>query len=348
MDGRDRRRVRRRGARGGEGADRGGADAGRPDRDHGADDVRVDAPGLRRLGGGPGHRPRLPDLLRLPDPLDPPGLGRGRAAPSRRRAQAAALGPERDRIPDLRHMWVFEKGHVDRLAELGRDVSDQEVAVRRGVLGPDTLATLIYTSGTTGRPKGCALTHGNFFAEVDNAIELLYPDLQARRPTRTRPPPSSSCPSPTSSAAWWRSPVCARGSGWATRRASRRRTSSPTWPVLPPDLPAGHPVRPGEGLQHGPRHRRTHGPRRPPSTGRLAVARRYGEAAGGRSSTAPAPARAALLRRPAPSTTPWSTAASATPWAAGSGTPSAAAPRSAAAWPPSTRARASRSSRATA
>lgn len=95
-------------------------------------------------------------------------------------AQAAALGPERDRIPDLRHMWVFEKGHLDRLAELGKDVPDQEVAVRRGVLGPDTLATLIYTSGTTGRPKGCALTHGNFFAEVDNAIELLYPVFRER------------------------------------------------------------------------------------------------------------------------------------------------------------------------
>ncbi|MFF3310715.1 AMP-dependent synthetase/ligase [Streptomyces sp. NPDC002952] len=95
-------------------------------------------------------------------------------------AQAATLGPERDRIPDLRHMWVFEKGHLERLAELGREIPDQEVAVRRGVLGPDTLATLIYTSGTTGRPKGCALTHGNFFAEIDNAIELLYPIFKAR------------------------------------------------------------------------------------------------------------------------------------------------------------------------
>ncbi|MFF6997993.1 AMP-dependent synthetase/ligase [Streptomyces sp. NPDC008313] len=99
--------------------------------------------------------------------------------------QAAALGPERDRIPDLRHVWVFEKGHVDRLAELGRGVPDQEIAVRRGVLGPGTLATLIYTSGTTGRPKGCALTHGNFFAEVDNAVELLYPIFRAR--TREQP-----------------------------------------------------------------------------------------------------------------------------------------------------------------
>lgn len=95
-------------------------------------------------------------------------------------AQAAALGPELDRVPDLRHMWVMEKGHVERLAEHGAQQPDGEVSIRRGMLVPDTLATLIYTSGTTGRPKGCALTHGNFFAEVDNAIELLYPIFKAR------------------------------------------------------------------------------------------------------------------------------------------------------------------------
>ncbi|MGW2705138.1 AMP-dependent synthetase/ligase [Streptomyces sp. NPDC001340] len=94
--------------------------------------------------------------------------------------QAAAIAPELERIPDLRHLWVIEKGHVERLAELGDQVPDGEVGVRRGMLGPDTLATLIYTSGTTGRPKGCALSHGNFFAEVDNAIELLYPIFKAK------------------------------------------------------------------------------------------------------------------------------------------------------------------------
>ncbi|MFE2582252.1 AMP-dependent synthetase/ligase [Streptomyces sp. NPDC059378] len=93
--------------------------------------------------------------------------------------QAAALGPELERLPDLKHLWVIDKGHLDRLMELGEEVPDQEVAVRRGVLVPDTLATLIYTSGTTGRPKGCVLTHGNFFAEVDNAIELLHPIFRA-------------------------------------------------------------------------------------------------------------------------------------------------------------------------
>ncbi|MEU7083878.1 AMP-dependent synthetase/ligase [Streptomyces achromogenes] len=94
-------------------------------------------------------------------------------------AQAAAIGPELPRLPDVRHVWVMEKDHVARLADAGVAVPDGEVAVRRGMLVPDTLATLIYTSGTTGRPKGCALTHGNFFAEVDNAIELLHPVFKA-------------------------------------------------------------------------------------------------------------------------------------------------------------------------
>ncbi|NUR00040.1 MAG: AMP-binding protein, partial [Streptomyces sp.] len=94
--------------------------------------------------------------------------------------QASALGPELSRLPDLRHMWIVEKGHLERLAELGAPVPDQEVAVRRGMLVPDTLATVVYTSGTTGRPKGCVLTHGNFLAEVDNATELLYPIFKSK------------------------------------------------------------------------------------------------------------------------------------------------------------------------
>ncbi|MCL6667783.1 MULTISPECIES: AMP-dependent synthetase/ligase [Streptomyces] len=94
--------------------------------------------------------------------------------------QAAALGPELSRLPDLRHLWIVEKGHLERVAELGQAVPDQEVAVRRGMLVPDTLATVIYTSGTTGRPKGCVLTHGNFLSEVDNAIELLDPIFKSK------------------------------------------------------------------------------------------------------------------------------------------------------------------------
>nr|WP_312866430.1 AMP-dependent synthetase/ligase [Streptomyces boluensis] len=99
--------------------------------------------------------------------------------------QAAALGPERDRLPDLAHVWTFDD--LAGVAESGSGTDDQEVAKRRAELSPDAAATLIYTSGTTGRPKGCVLTHGNFFAEVDNAIELLHPVFKSvsREPAST-------------------------------------------------------------------------------------------------------------------------------------------------------------------
>jgi long-chain acyl-CoA synthetase len=95
-------------------------------------------------------------------------------------AQAAEIGPEMQRLPHLKHLWVIDQGHVEQLAQVGAPVPDGEIGVRRGMLSPDTLATLIYTSGTTGRPKGCALSHGNFFAEVDNAIELLHPVFKVK------------------------------------------------------------------------------------------------------------------------------------------------------------------------
>ncbi|WP_405892330.1 AMP-dependent synthetase/ligase [Streptomyces sp. NBC_01527] len=85
------------------------------------------------------------------------------------------ISQERKQLGDLAHLWQFDTGALGRLKALGRDVPDDAVAARRAALEPETPATLIYTSGTTGRPKGCVLTHGNFFAEVDNAIELLHP-----------------------------------------------------------------------------------------------------------------------------------------------------------------------------
>ncbi|MEU7295551.1 AMP-dependent synthetase/ligase [Streptomyces exfoliatus] len=89
--------------------------------------------------------------------------------------QARLVSAERRQLPGLAHLWVLDADAVDQLRRAGIRVADEAVTARRGLLTPETLATLVYTSGTTGRPKGCALTHANFFAEVDNAVRLLHP-----------------------------------------------------------------------------------------------------------------------------------------------------------------------------
>jgi long-chain acyl-CoA synthetase len=90
-------------------------------------------------------------------------------------AQARLISAERGNLPWLAHLWEFDTGAIARLVKAGERIPDALVHARRGARTPDSVATLVYTSGTTGRPKGCVLTHGNFFAEVDNAVELLHP-----------------------------------------------------------------------------------------------------------------------------------------------------------------------------
>ncbi len=77
-------------------------------------------------------------------------------------ARAAALG-------SCEHVFSIDDGAIDRLTEIGADLTDDDVRARADAVDPGDLATLIYTSGTTGLPKGCHLTHRNLVWALEQA-----------------------------------------------------------------------------------------------------------------------------------------------------------------------------------
>jgi long-chain acyl-CoA synthetase len=79
----------------------------------------------------------------------------------------------RDQLPGLAEVWQIEGGGLETLAAGGAQVTDTDLDATREGVDRTSVATIIYTSGTTGRPKGCQLTHDNFMALSENAVQRL-------------------------------------------------------------------------------------------------------------------------------------------------------------------------------
>jgi long-chain acyl-CoA synthetase len=81
--------------------------------------------------------------------------------------QRAKVESVRDAIPRLRHVLTY--ADLDDLGARGRAyAAEHPNALREAseLIEEDDLFTYIYTSGTTGPPKGCMISHKNYYAMV--------------------------------------------------------------------------------------------------------------------------------------------------------------------------------------